>query len=62
MIRNKWNRLSRKNLSQEKDKLVGKDSNFEIVRIRPKKRKKRHPGYTVLPEHRLWIFEKSNDR
>lgn len=31
---------------------------YKIQRLRPRRRKKRHAGFTIIPGHRLWIFEK----
>lgn len=53
MMRPKWNRQTKKS------PIELKNYKYEIIRVRPKKRKKRHPGYTIMPEHKLWIFEKN---
>jgi hypothetical protein len=34
------------------------DDEDKIERFRPWRKKKCHPGYTIIPKHRLWIFEK----
>ncbi len=56
MINSKWNRRVKKT---EEQLIAPKDREYNVARVRPKKRKKRHPAYTIMPEHRLWIFEKN---
>jgi len=56
MINSKWNRRI-KNMQGTSNS--PQSNEYKIARVRPKKRKKRHPGYTIMPEHTLWIFEKN---
>ena len=61
MSRPKWNRRAKRRLDAD-DKppgtpVEGSGCQYNIKRVRPRKRRPRHPGYTITPEHRLWIFE-----
>ena len=61
MIRTKWNRRIKiygdqlKNDEESSKPQLGSD--YKPKRVRPRRKKKRHPGYTIIPEHRFWIFE-----
>ena len=57
----KWNRRAKRRTDVD-DEIPAISENeltpeFDFKRVRPKKRKDRHQGYTVIPEYRLWIFE-----
>lgn len=59
MVRKNWNRKSRRN-SRLGDRPLSNSSNaveYKIERICPKKRKPKHPGYTLIPFEKLGIFE-----
>jgi len=56
---NKWNRRTSTSLSLEESQ---KNEEFKVTRVRPKKRKKPHPGYTVIAKTRMWIFENNKKR
>jgi len=60
MSRPKWNRRAKRRLDGDKKgdfQKPGDVADYKIQRVRPRKRRPRHPGYTIIPEHRLWIFE-----
>lgn len=61
MTRAKWNRRPKRSLDKDMDnELPSKqtpDEGYKVSRVRPRRRKRKHPGYTVMPAHRLWIFE-----
>lgn len=61
MNRAKWNRRPKRSLDETKDDALNKNSSensFKVSRVRPRKRKPKHQGYTIIPAQRLWIFEK----
>ncbi len=56
----KWNRKPKRILeSSDKEKFskkLGLEEPYKVSRIRPKKKKRKHPGYTLIPKHQHWIF------
>jgi|GEM_PF-3013591 len=64
MRTSKWHRQPKKNLSKTKDdELAPKFAAllpYKVSRVKPRKRKKKHPGYSTIAFSRLWIFE-NND-
>ena len=61
MSRPKWNRRPKRDLDKTKDievpfNILSKDE-YKISRVKPKRKKRKHQGFTTVPEHRLWIFE-----
>ncbi len=72
MTRAKWNRKALRDVEKDKELpykkpfvgplLKGSAEPYKIERVHAKKRKKKkHPGYTLISPHRLWIFEKGNE-
>lgn len=61
MKRAKWNRQRKKALHKTKEADVSpKNSSeevYKVSRVRTRRKKLKHPGFTIIPEHRLWIFE-----
>ena len=63
MTATRWKRNIRKVLMNQlkearRASRIPRDRDYKVERVRPRQRKKRHPGYTIIPGHRLWIFEK----
>ena len=62
MVYKKWNRQTKKT-QRSKPKLEGqrlKDPNEYVVRrVRVRKRRKKHCGYTIIPETRYGVFDRS---
>lgn len=67
MKRRRWNRQTKRSeryLADLKDEVTNSGGKarppqpYKVSRVRPKNRKPRHPGYTIIPNHRLWIFDK----
>jgi hypothetical protein len=52
---NRWNRRSN---PRKPDSVKSKPEEYKVTRVRPKRRKAKHAGFTVVSPHRLWIFEK----
>lgn len=50
----KWNRGAVRKPDSKKDE----PEEFKVMRVRPKRKKPPRPGYTLVPKHRQWIFEK----
>ena len=60
MSRAKWNRRPKRVLHETKEDVLTKNSSqheYKVSRVRPKRKKIKHQGYTIVPAHRLWIFE-----
>ena len=56
MSRVSWNRRAKRDLS--KDDPCPKDpQGYKVTRVKPRKRKPRHPGFTTIRSHHLWMFE-----
>ncbi len=64
MTGQKWNRRPKRHLTEDNEthdpSKILTEHNYKVSRVRTKRKKRRHPGFTVVPEHRLWIFE-NND-
>lgn len=56
----KWNRRPPRGSREAEAGLPEKTAEFVVRRAKPGKRKRKHPGYTTISEHRLWIFENNN--
>ncbi len=60
----RWIKQAKKSNSNMKKDLglnPKRDEGYKIERIRPPRRKKRHPGFTIIPEHSLWMFDKNKE-
>lgn len=61
MIAQKWNRKNKRKLIQTDDDLIAPkisaQREYKVSRVRSRRKKVKHPGFTTLPAHRLWIFE-----
>jgi hypothetical protein len=57
----KWNRRpKRSHLKTKEDELpvkIGAEPSFKVTRLRTKTKKRKHPGFTIIPKHRHWIFD-----
>lgn len=61
MSKAKWNRRPKRTLDNTKDdgpNKISSEEDYKVSRVRPRKRKVKHQGYTIIPAHRLWIFDK----
>ena len=60
----RWHSQPKKILTKTKDDEIAPKIAallpYQVFRVRERKRKKKHPGYTTVPFHRLWIFENNN--
>jgi hypothetical protein len=58
MLRKPWNRARKRNLDRKKDDRPDPPGEYRVKRVYARKRKPKHPGYTVIPESRLRIMNK----
>ena len=60
MTRTPWNRKPKRVLDNSDEenftKKLGAEDPYKVTRVRPKKKKRKHRGYTLIPKHRHWIF------
>lgn len=62
MVRKKWNRQAKntqRTKSRSQTEAVADPNMYVIRRVRIRKRRKKHCGYTIIPETRYGIFDKS---
>jgi len=61
MTAGRWNRRPKRSLVNTKDDelptKIGTEQIFKVTRLRAKSKKRKHPGYTLVPPHRRWIFD-----
>ena len=62
MVRKKWNRQAKKTQRpkprSENQSLIN-SGEFVVRRVRVRKRRKKHCGYTISPETRYGVFDRS---
>lgn len=62
MVYKKWNRQAKKT-QRSKPKPEGQRLNdpneYVVRRVRVRKRRKKHCGYTIIPETRYGVFDRS---
>lgn len=62
MVHKKWNRQATKTQrtkSRPQAEAVTDPNVYVIRRVRVRKRRKKHCGYTIIPETRYGVFDKS---
>lgn len=51
-----WNRSPRRG-TQDEPRQKTTTSGYKVSRVKPRKRKPKHPGFTTIRSHHLWMFE-----
>lgn len=62
MSRLGWYKQPRRNTLKDDPRLKAAQEGYKVSRVKPRKRKPKHPGFTTIRSHHLWMFENAKPK